>query len=136
MIGLSLSSVSKHNMWSYLLCLLTDDNDNSIIIRPHIVFTDRRHKTKTNKTKDTTQKIDKICNAVPSKEIKNEPLAKGKHSTLLIRYIYLQVIFRVLLISCMYLRIQEIKSILNVLYHNQSNGSKCVKRGPQQRNKE
>ena len=41
-------------------------------------------------------------------------------------YIYLQVIFRVLLISCMYLRIQEIKSILNVLYHNQSNGSKCV----------
>jgi hypothetical protein len=25
-----------------------------------------------------------------------------------------------------YLRIQEIKSILNVLYHNQSNGSKCV----------
>jgi hypothetical protein len=25
-----------------------------------------------------------------------------------------------------YLRMQEIKSILNVLYHNQSNGSKCV----------
>jgi hypothetical protein len=25
-----------------------------------------------------------------------------------------------------YLRIQEIKSILNVLYHNQSNGRKCV----------
>ena len=25
-----------------------------------------------------------------------------------------------------YLRIQEIKSILNVLYHNQSNGSKCM----------
>ena len=25
-----------------------------------------------------------------------------------------------------YLRIQEIQSILNVLYHNQSNGSKCV----------
>ena len=35
-----------------------------------------------------------------------------------------KVIFRVLLISCMY--IQEIKSILNVLYHSQSNGSKCV----------
>jgi hypothetical protein len=65
MIGLSLSSVSKHNMWSYcdydILCLLTDDNndnpiiirshivftdednDNPIIIRPHIVFTDGRH---------------------------------------------------------------------------------------------
>jgi hypothetical protein len=54
MIGLSLlSSVSKHNMWSYydwvvvvfrqydlILCLLTEDNDNPIIIRPHIVFTD------------------------------------------------------------------------------------------------
>jgi hypothetical protein len=32
MIGLSLSSVSKR--------LLTDDNDNPIIIRPHIVLTD------------------------------------------------------------------------------------------------
>jgi hypothetical protein len=48
MIGLSLSSVSKHNMWSYydydhILCLLTDDkNDNPIIKRPHIVFTDGR----------------------------------------------------------------------------------------------
>jgi hypothetical protein len=29
-------------------------------------------------------------------------------------------------VYCIYLRIQEIKSILNVLYHNQSNGSKCV----------
>jgi hypothetical protein len=41
-----LSSVSKHNMRSYydwVLCLLTDDNnDNPIIIRPHIVFTDGR----------------------------------------------------------------------------------------------
>jgi hypothetical protein len=36
MIGLSLlSSVSKHNMWSY-----SEDNDNPIIIRPHIVLTD------------------------------------------------------------------------------------------------
>jgi FtsH-binding integral membrane protein len=61
MIGLSLlSSVSKHTMWSYYdwvyclliglsllssvsVCLLTDDNnDNTIIIRPHIVFTDGR----------------------------------------------------------------------------------------------
>jgi hypothetical protein len=45
MIGLSLSSVSKHNMWSYydyhILCLLMEDNDNPIIIRPYIVFRDR-----------------------------------------------------------------------------------------------
>jgi hypothetical protein len=56
MIGLSLlSSVSKHTMWLYydwvycccrpsvntILCLLTDyNNDNPIIIRPHIAFTD------------------------------------------------------------------------------------------------
>jgi hypothetical protein len=47
MIGLSLlSSVSKHNMWwnydwyDHIFCLLTDDNDNPILIRPHIVFTD------------------------------------------------------------------------------------------------
>jgi hypothetical protein len=46
MIVLLLSSVSKHNMWSYydwVLCLLTDaNNDNTIITRPHIVFTDER----------------------------------------------------------------------------------------------
>jgi hypothetical protein len=37
MIGLSLlSSVSKPNMWSYY------NNDNPIIIQPHIVFTDGR----------------------------------------------------------------------------------------------
>jgi hypothetical protein len=52
MIGLSLlSSVSKYNMWScydwvdvvVILCLLMDDNnDNPIIIRPHIMFTDGR----------------------------------------------------------------------------------------------
>jgi hypothetical protein len=42
MIGLSLSSVSKHNI---ILCLLTDDNnDNPIITRPHIVFTDGRQR--------------------------------------------------------------------------------------------
>jgi hypothetical protein len=41
MIGLSFSSVSKHNMWSFHVCLLTDDNnDNPTIIRPHIMFTD------------------------------------------------------------------------------------------------
>jgi hypothetical protein len=66
MIGLSLSSVSKHNRWScydwvvvvvfrlltqYVVILwlgcLTEDNmytDNPIIIRPHIVFTDERQR--------------------------------------------------------------------------------------------
>jgi hypothetical protein len=60
MIGLLLSSVSKHNIWlcydwvvvvvrqstqlyyDHILCLLTDDNDNPIITWPHIVFTDGR----------------------------------------------------------------------------------------------
>jgi hypothetical protein len=43
MIGLSLfSSVSKHNMWSYYDW---DNNDNPIIIRPHIVFTDGRRQS-------------------------------------------------------------------------------------------
>jgi hypothetical protein len=51
MIGLSLLlSVSKHNMWShydwvFVVGLLTDDNDNPIIIRPHIVFTDGRQQS-------------------------------------------------------------------------------------------
>jgi hypothetical protein len=47
MIGLLLSSVSKHNMWSYydwVVVLLTEDNDYPIIIRPHIVFTDGRQR--------------------------------------------------------------------------------------------
>jgi hypothetical protein len=50
MIGLSLlSSVSKHNMCDHILCLLTDDNnDNPILIRPHIVFTDERQKRQPN----------------------------------------------------------------------------------------
>jgi hypothetical protein len=39
MIGLSLSSVSKHNMWSCYDWVAVVVNDNSIIIRPHIVFT-------------------------------------------------------------------------------------------------
>jgi hypothetical protein len=69
-IMIGLSSVSKQNMWSYhdsnhntttycvywrkttttqsqydhLLCLLTKDNDNPIIIRPHIVLTDGRQR--------------------------------------------------------------------------------------------
>jgi hypothetical protein len=30
------------------LCLLTDDNDNPIIIRPHIVFTDGRQQRQPN----------------------------------------------------------------------------------------
>ena len=30
------------------------------------------------------------------------------------------------MLDSIYLRIQKIKSILNVLFHNQSNGSKCV----------
>jgi hypothetical protein len=48
MIGLSLFSfVSKHNMW----CLLTNDNnDNPIIIRPHIVFTDARQRQPNHNT--------------------------------------------------------------------------------------
>jgi hypothetical protein len=45
LIGLSLSSVSKHNMWSYLL---TEDIDNPIIIRPHIVFTFGRQQRQPN----------------------------------------------------------------------------------------
>jgi hypothetical protein len=48
MIGLSLlSSVSKHTMWSYdlILCLLAEVNDNPIIIRPLIVFTDGRQQS-------------------------------------------------------------------------------------------
>jgi hypothetical protein len=66
MIGLSLlSSVSKHNMWSYyvsvyclpsvnticdriMIGLLTEDNDNPIIIRPHIMFTDGRQQRQSN----------------------------------------------------------------------------------------
>jgi hypothetical protein len=30
------------------LCLLTDENDNPIIIRPHIVFTDERQQRQPN----------------------------------------------------------------------------------------
>jgi hypothetical protein len=65
MFGLSLlSSVSKHNMWSYydwvvsvvvrqltqyhILCLMTDDNDNPIITRPRIVLTDERQQRQPN----------------------------------------------------------------------------------------
>jgi hypothetical protein len=49
-IGLSLlSSVSKHNLWSYydwaVVVVPTEDNDNPIIIRPQIVFTDGRQQT-------------------------------------------------------------------------------------------
>jgi hypothetical protein len=56
MIGLSLSSVSKHNMWSYYdwvynhntttyyVYWRTTTTINSIIIRPHIVFTDGRQR--------------------------------------------------------------------------------------------
>jgi hypothetical protein len=35
----------NHNIfiiYDHILCLLTEDNDNPIIIRPHIVFTDGR----------------------------------------------------------------------------------------------
>jgi hypothetical protein len=35
-----LSSVSKHNMWSYYEFTDDDNNDIPIIIRPHIVLTD------------------------------------------------------------------------------------------------
>jgi hypothetical protein len=65
MIGLSLSSASKHYvvvLWLscrccrlsvkiQLLCLLTDDNnDNPMIIRPHIVFTEGRQRQPNNNT--------------------------------------------------------------------------------------
>jgi hypothetical protein len=52
MIGLSFSSVSKRNMWSdHIVCLLTDDNNNNpIIIRPHIVFTDGRQRQPNHNT--------------------------------------------------------------------------------------
>jgi hypothetical protein len=52
MIGLSLSSVSTHNMLSYyILCLLTDDNkDNPIIIQPHLVFIDGRQRQPNHNT--------------------------------------------------------------------------------------
>jgi hypothetical protein len=75
MIGLSFSSVSKYNIWSYydwvyccfrssvniiygrimiglslLLCLLSEDNDNPIIIRPHIVLTDKRQRQPNHNT--------------------------------------------------------------------------------------
>jgi hypothetical protein len=53
MIGLSLlSSVSKHNMRScYDWGLLTEDNnDNPIIIRPYIVFTDGRQRQPNHNT--------------------------------------------------------------------------------------
>jgi hypothetical protein len=55
MIGLSLLSVSKHNMWScydwvvIVLCVLTDDN-NTIIIRSHVVFTDGRQRQPNHNT--------------------------------------------------------------------------------------
>jgi hypothetical protein len=55
MIGLLLSSVSKHNMWSHydwvvIVVLQTKDNDNPIIIRPHIVFTDGRQQQHNHNT--------------------------------------------------------------------------------------
>jgi hypothetical protein len=77
MIGLLLSSVSKHNMWLYydwivvvfrqytqyvvVLCLgcrcrpsvniiCVVDNDNPIIIQPHIVFTDGRQRQPNHNT--------------------------------------------------------------------------------------
>jgi hypothetical protein len=69
MIGSLLSSISKHNMWSYYdwvvivivskrnmwsyydwVCLLTDDNDYPIIIWSHIVFTDGRQWQPNHKT--------------------------------------------------------------------------------------
>jgi hypothetical protein len=71
MIGLLLSSVSKHNIWSYydwvvvfvirqygrelqpnhirpLIVFTDEDNDNPIIIPPHIMFTDGRQQRQPN----------------------------------------------------------------------------------------
>jgi hypothetical protein len=64
MIGLSLlSSVSKHNMWSYydwVYCsccpsvnTICGRIDNSIITRPHIVFTDGRQQRQLNQKRTT-----------------------------------------------------------------------------------
>jgi hypothetical protein len=80
MIGLSLSSVNKHNMWSsydwvvddHILCLLTDDNDNPIIIRPHIMFTDGRQQGQPNHNttkycvnrRKTTTSVNTICGRI------------------------------------------------------------------------
>jgi hypothetical protein len=57
MIGLSLSSVSKHNM----LCIQTEDNDNPIIIRPHIVFTDGKQQQYNH---NATPSVSTICGRV------------------------------------------------------------------------
>jgi hypothetical protein len=49
MIGLSLLSSSVNIICGrHILCLLTDNNDNPIIIRPHIVFTDGRQQQQPN----------------------------------------------------------------------------------------
>jgi hypothetical protein len=49
-----LNETKNHNplqvKWSVILCLLTDDNDNPIIIRPHIVFTDEDNNPNHNTT--------------------------------------------------------------------------------------
>ena len=41
----------NHNTTTY--CLLTEDNDNPIIIRPHIVFTDGRQQRQPNNNTTT-----------------------------------------------------------------------------------
>jgi hypothetical protein len=51
MIGLSLSSVSIHNIWSYYDWVVVVDNP--IITRPHIVFTDGRQQRQPNQNTTT-----------------------------------------------------------------------------------
>jgi hypothetical protein len=57
MIGLSLSFFSKHNMLScydwvvdHILCLLTENNNNTIILQPYIVFTEIRQRQPNHNT--------------------------------------------------------------------------------------
>jgi hypothetical protein len=60
-IGSSLSSVSKHNMWSYyhwVIVVVVEDNDNPIIIRPTIVFIDGRKQRQPNHNTTTYSRID------------------------------------------------------------------------------
>ena len=41
---------SQTQSYIHILCLLTEDNNNPIIIRPHIVFTDGRQQRQPNQT--------------------------------------------------------------------------------------
>ena len=42
------TTTTTQSQYDHILCLLTDDNDNPIITRPHIVFTDGRRQQQPN----------------------------------------------------------------------------------------